>query len=734
MNEEDRPNPEELLKSIKREESKISMGKLKIFLGMAAGVGKTYAMLEAAQKLQKEGVYVVVGSIYTHGREETAKLLDGLHIIPEKWIKYKDGVFEELDLDAILKCKPHIVLVDELAHSNVPGSRHPKRWQDVLELLDNGIDVYTTVNVQHIESLKDVIEKFTGITIRETIPDLIVDKADSIELLDLSPDDLLKRLAEGKVYLGNQSVIAARNFFQEDKLTALREIVLRYAAEKVEHDLKGMVSTIERSEGWKLRERLLVAISHSPHSQKLIRITKRLAFNLDAPWLAVHVDTGVVLNKIDEETLARNIALARDLGAEVITTKDPDIAKAIQRIARQKSVTQIIIGRPPHRWYFNLFQVNTLVDHLTRECNDIDLHVIRQTVFTKSYGQTWKWPYVSDSISSYLSAGACVVLLSVFSGFLFTFFNYTILRFLFLIGILSMSLFFKKGPIFFASILYGIIWIVFFLPSHAVQMTSNEDIVLLIFYLLTAIFTGILTDRAKKHKELLEKREKSLEILYGIVREIAGASTIKDVLASAKEGLDSALGGRCEIIIKKMDNGLIFEDGSSIFNNEKEKAAANWVFQNGKEAGWSTSTLPFAKSLYIPLKGLQEIVGVIAFQPKSDKELLIEEKNFLYTVSHQLANYLEKSFSEERMRQYEQTKQAEKTYQSILNLISNLFEGPLTSIRDAAKELKPIQFSSPVPQTANPIEIIYNSSEDLFEDFREYFCHGEFKRRFDSCR
>jgi two-component system sensor histidine kinase KdpD len=710
--EEDRPNPEDLLKSITREESKRTKGRLKIFLGLAAGVGKTYAMLEAAQRLQKEGIYVVVGTINTHGRADTAKLLDGLQIIPEKRVKYKNAVFNELDLDAILKCKPQLVLVDELAHSNVPGLRHPKRWQDVLELLDNGIDVYTTLNVQHIESLKDLVEKITGIIIRETVPDSVIDRADSIELLDLSPDDLLTRLREGKVYLGDQSVIASRNFFQEDKLTALREIVLRYAAEKVEHDLQGMVSTIERSDGWKLREKLLVAISHSPHSQKLIRITRRLAFNLDAPWIAVHVDTGQMLTKEEEEMLSKNLALARDLGAEVITTNGPDIAQAIQRIARQKSVTQIIIGRAPQRWFLDLFTSNTLMSHLARECSDIDLHVIRQTLFSKTGQSKWKWLRLNDPFSAYLSVAVFVVLLSLLGWFLLSFFSYKVVGFVFLLGILFLSLFYKRGPSFFASILYALIWTFFFLPENAFEK-NRDDLILLAFYLLTAVFTGVLTDRARKHKEMLEKREKSLEILYDIVRDIAGASSLREVLVSVKDGLSTAFGGRSEIVLKEINNGLIFDELLPLVKNEKEKAAANWVFLNGKEAGWSTSTLPFAQNLYIPLRGLKEVVGVLAYHPKGNKELSIEEKNFLYTIAHQLANFVERSFSEERVRLYEQHKQVEKTYESILNLISNLFEGPLMTVKEAVIDLKKINYGKVEENVEKPIERLYVSSESL---------------------
>lgn len=713
MNEEDRPDPEKLLKSITREQNRLTKGKLKIFLGMAAGVGKTYSMLEAAQKLHKEGVYVVVGAVDTHGRKETANLLDGLQIIPEKWMKHKDTVFEELDLDAILKCKPQLVLVDELAHSNVPGSRHPKRWQDVIELLDNGINVYTTLNVQHIESLKDLVEKITGITIRETVPDLVVDKATSIEVLDLSPDDLLRRLKEGKVYLGSQSVIAANNFFQEDKLTALRELLLRYAAEKVEHDLHDMVSTIERPEGWKLRERLLVAISHSPHSQKLIRMTRRLASNLDAPWLAVHVNTGQELSKGDEETLAKNMALARDLGGEVFTIYDTNIAQAIKKAARQRSVTQIIIGRQPKTWFPDFLQRNSLMDHLARECSDIDLHVIRQTSFPKSYRHERSQFRFSDPLTSYLLIACYVIILAGFSGLFLSFFSYKVVGFVFLLGLLFLSLFFKRGPIFFASILYAIIWSVFFIPENNFDSPFNEDLILLVFYLLTAIFTGVLIDRGRQNKEMSEKREKSLAILYDIIKEIAKAASVKEALAPVKEGLSSALGGHCEIIVKDINNGLIFDETLPLSKNDKEKAAVSWVFQNNQEAGWSTSTLPFATNLYIPLKGLKEVVGVLAYQPIKNKDLSVEEKNFLYTVAHQLANYIERSFSEERAHQSEKHKQAEKIYQSILQLIANLFEGPLLNVQEAVQDLKAMENIKEADQTAQCVERIYVSSESL---------------------
>lgn len=713
MVDENRPNPEQLLNAVMREESQRGKGKLKIFLGMAAGVGKTYAMLEAAQNLKVEGVDIAVGVVDTHGRKETARLLEGLEIIPGKQIKYRDAVFEELDLDAVLKRKPAIILIDELAHSNIPGARHPKRWQDVIEILDHGINVYTTLNVQHIESLKDVVEGIADIVIRETVPDIVIDTATSIELVDLTPEELRQRLKEGKVYLGGQSIIAADHFFQEDRLTALREIVMRYAAEKVDHDLKGMYSSTLRFDSWKPRERLLVAVSHSPHSQKLIRITRRLAFNLDAPWIALHVDNGITLNDEDKEMLAKNIALARDLGAEIIMTTGTDIAEGIQKIVRQKSITQIVIGRPPKRGFFDIFQRNTLVDRLARECSDIDLHVIRQTLFSKRKRRGLFNFLQRSSAFSYFFVLALMLVQTAVYWYFFPRENYPAINF-YLLSIFFLCIFFRQGPIFFASILFAIIWLSLYLPWQSESSGWEEGLGHLGFYFAAAIVAGVITDRTKRSKELLVKRERSLETLYDIVQEFTTVSSISDAFMVVQEKLNIILGGKCEIIYKHIEGRLIFDDSCSFSQNEKEKAAAQWVYQNGKEAGWSTSTLPFAQNFYLPMHGRKSIVGVFAYHPKGNKSLTIDEKSFLYPVVQQLTYYVEHMLSEEKSKLIEQSKQAERIYESILKLVSNLFEGPLLNIQDAIKELKKVE---PYIAATNPIlhqiENIEQSSESL---------------------
>ncbi len=412
MDPEDRPNPDELLQAIQQTESKTSKGKLKIFLGMAAGVGKTYAMLQAAQDLQSQGVNVVVGSIDTHGRKETAALLENLKIIPPQTIVYRGSTFEELNLTEILRTKPQLVLVDELAHSSVPGSSHAKRWQDVMEILDYGIDVYSTLNVQHIESLKEFVESITGILIREMVPDSVIESAAYIEIVDITPQELLVRLKQGKVYLGDKSTVAARNFFQTDRLTALREIIFRYAAEKIDHELHNMVSIASRSIGWKHREKLLVAIGHTLHSQKLIRTTRRLAFNLNSPWIALHVNDGSSLEKKDADILAKNLAMARDLGAEVVIVEDTNIANAIQNIARHHGVTQVVIGQISSHTPFDFLFKRTLVDDLAHYSNDFDIHIVRKSVDEQLQNTHY-------SLSSLLKNKYCLILIGLISLFLF---------------------------------------------------------------------------------------------------------------------------------------------------------------------------------------------------------------------------------------------------------------------------------------------------------------------------
>lgn len=689
MNAEERPSPEELLKAVQHEERQINKGRLKIFLGMAAGVGKTYAMLSSAQELSRSGVDIVVGTVDTHGRQETAQLLKGLEIIPKKGILYKDKEILEMDLEAILNRQPDIVIVDELAHNNTPGSHNAKRWQDVIDILDSGISVYTTLNVQHIESLNDIVKGITAFSVRETVPDLLIERATSIQLVDLTPDELLVRLQEGKVYLGDQSQIAALNFFQKDRLTALREIVLRYAADKVDSDLRRMIPVKEGVIEWKPREKFLVAISHNPHSQKLIRTARRLAYAVDAPWIAVHVDAGQDLSEKENDQLAKNLALARDLGAEIVTISEPSITEGIKKVAYLRGITQIIVGRSPYKPLLSRLRGGTLLDRLASECKDVDIHAIRQEKYSVSYRKGWRPFTFHRKLSDYLLVFFCVCLLTAVNWSLLAFIGYKTVGAIFLLGILSLSLYFKKGPILFASLLYALIWGLFFVPpSGKLGVTETEDIALLILYFLTALTVGILVDREREHKAMRAKGEQTTTALYEIVRTLAGNQSTDEILAYIKDQLNRSVSGTYEFLIKKIDNGLTLSDPENLLSSEKEKSSAIWSFENGKEAGWSTDTLPSAKNLNIPLKGLHEVVGLLVFRPKIGRFLTEEEKNFLRTVCQQVANYLERSFTIEKASQNEQMQQVEKVHQIILDRLSQAFEQPMLMIRNNLYKLK----------------------------------------------
>lgn len=639
MDDENKPDPDELLKAIQKDELKKNSGKLKIFFGMSAGVGKTFAMLEEAQARLKEGITVIVGTINTHGRKETEKLLEGLPIIPEKWIKYKDTVFEEMDLDGILQAKPQLVLVDELAHTNVPGSRHPKRWQDVLDLLDSGIDVYTTLNVQHVESRKDIVESFAEIQIRETVPDLILERATTIELVDISPEELLERLKSGKVYLGNQSKMAINNFFKEDTLTALREIALRFTAEKVDHDLHALLL---QKKGWKTREKLMVAVSQSPTSQQLIRRTRRRAFELDAPWIGIYVDVGKVLSDKEQAILTSHLNLVQELGGEVVTTHDTDVASGMQNIADQKNITQLIVGQSAPRRFWDFFQ-KSLIDQIEEKNPRFDLVILRPDKPSHVYRSIFQSPTLTrHDLTDYGIAIATVIGISCLGFLIIPWIGYKSVGQFFLLGILLLSFFVGQGAIFFAAILSTIAWNLFFIPPiFSFVIPETEDLILTIIYFFTAAILGLSTSRIRKQDQLLKLREKRLQHLYEIEKEIANAPNFQTLRANISTRLQSIFKGNFDILIKAKDEDtLIFDSPLPILAEEKEQIVASWALKNQKLAGWSTSTLPSAHALYLPIIFSQKALGILVYVPLTERLLDLNEISFLQTVAQQLGAFL----------------------------------------------------------------------------------------------
>lgn len=695
MNSDNRPDPDALLSALDEDEKNQKQGKLRIFLGMSAGVGKTYAMLRAAHQKLNEGADVVVGIVETHGRSETVALTEGLPIMQKKKVDYRGATLEEMDLEEILRRRPELVVVDELAHSNVPGSRHEKRYQDVLEILAANIDVYTAFNVQHLESRKDSVEAITGIPIRETVPDSILERASQVELVDIAPSELLKRLKEGKVYLGDMADRATQNFFKEDKLTALREIALRMTAERVDQDLQKFVSVRAEGNPWQTNERLLVAVSHSPYSEKLIRATRRLAYNLDAPWIAVHVDTGISLKDTDQAQLVKNLNLARELKAEVIATTEVDVPSAVRRICRVKNVTQVIVGRPTRRWFRDIIERGNLLERLVGESLEVDVHIIRQE------GVSLVRPSLLDEISYYRSKTGLVkywntfcsiIGVSVLGVALDSFIGYRAVGFIFLLAAIIVGMFGSIGAVVFAASLSALIWGYLFIPPKMTFAINNtEDFLMCIAFFVVALITGFLTNRIRFHEKVMREREERTNVLYEVLKDIANATEKSDFLNKVTDRVGALLEASCGVVLKSNQGKLVFEDPKSYFVrlNEKDQAVAQWCFENRKSAGWSTDTLAQSRALFIPLKGTSETVGVFVFQPtRKFRKLDLEKESLLYSIVRQLGVSIEKHFLAKRIASTQRLRDSEELHQTLLNSISHEMRTPLTAILGAASALE----------------------------------------------
>ncbi len=687
-------DPDELLKVITDDEKAQVSAKLRVFLGMSAGVGKTFSMLKAAQQKKSEGFDIVVGIVETHGRSETAALLDGLTLIPRRKVKYRGTEQEEMDLDAIIARNPDLVIVDELAHSNIPGSRHQKRYQDVLELLDHGIDVYTALNVQHIDSRKDSVESITGIRIRETVPDSILERAGQVELVDIAPVELLKRLHEGKVYLGDKAVTAADGFFQEDKLTALREIALRMTAERVDQDLQRF-SAKKDEQPWQTNERLLVAVSHSPYSERIIRATRRLAYNLEAPWIAVHIDTGIHLSDEDQAQLIKNLNLARELRAEIITTTDTNLPEALKRICRQKNVTQVIVGRPTRRWFRDLLEGGSLLETLVKENLEVDVHVIRQG--QEDQGR----PSLSNELSHYRTNTGWekywytlwfLIAMALVGAALEPLVGYRAVGFVFLIGILIVGLFGSIGAVLFAATLSALTWNVGFIPPRFTFVIDQpDDVILCISYFVVALITGFLTNRIRFHERIIRDREERTNVLYQVLQDISNSKDKQEFIEKIKSRVGQTLEADCGVILKSKDGGLLFdsEKSHSMRLDEKEQAVALWSFQNQKNAGWSTDTLGESRSLYLPLRGVNESVGIFVFRPlKKIRKLGPEQEALLFSITSQLGVSIERHFLSRRLVEAQRLKDSEMLHQTLLNSISHELRTPLTAILGSTAALE----------------------------------------------
>ncbi|HUC83583.1 MAG TPA: sensor histidine kinase KdpD, partial [Candidatus Acidoferrales bacterium] len=684
MNDGERPNPDALLAALKSEAARSRRGRLKVFLGMCPGVGKTYAMLEAAQRELKNGRDVVIGYVETHGRKETDALTEGVPAIPRTRLEYRGIVLTEMDLDAVLARHPQLALVDELAHTNAPGSRHPKRWQDVNELLDAGIDVFTTLNVQHLESRADTVRQITGSEIRETVSDSILDGAE-IELVDLPPAELIMRLREGKVYLPERAASAAQNFFREANLTALRELALRLAADHVSVDTQEFHRAQSDAGPWKTGHRLMVAVSASPFSESLIRWTRRMADGLKCPWLAVHVESSRPLDEATQSRLAKNLALARTLGAEVIDTADENLSNGLLRIARQNNVSQIIVGKPAAGHLLEWFRAGKLLRTLTRESGDIDLQVVRaEKSGAVSARPAWRWRRVVEWKQYAIASGVLAAVGLLNAGL--AQFGPRVPGFVFLLAVVLLALFLGRGPVLFAGAASALAWDYFFLPPRfTLIISSTEDGILFGLYFVVALVLGQLVARIRAQELAERRREERASALYQLTRELAQAGTRDEVVWQLVAEVNRVFQAAVAVVLP-FQNALAVHPDSSLTLTDKELHVAEWAFLNRQAAGKFTDNLPGSDHLHLPLATERSALGVLTLS-LPDKNMPLARRDLLEAYARQAALVLDRVALRAAAEQGKLVAESERLSNALLNSISHELRTPLAAISSATSTL-----------------------------------------------
>jgi two-component system, OmpR family, sensor histidine kinase KdpD len=696
-----RPDPDRLLAAIQKDEARQQRGKLKIFFGMAAGVGKTYTMLDSASRLQTDGVDVVVGYVETHGRTETEALLKSLEIVPRKQLEYRGTFVEEMDIDAILARQPQLVLVDELAHTNAPGSRHTKRYQDVIELLESGMDIWTTVNVQHFESRADAVKQITGITVHERVPDSLLDMADEIELIDLSPEDLRKRLTEGKVYTPERIDVAANNFFRTGNLTALREMALRLTAEHVDHKLQDYMQIKRIAGPWKSRERLMVAVGPSPFSEQLIRWTRRMAYNLEAPWIGVYVETPRLLSPEVKERLAHNLDLVRNLGGEIVTSTGENLVDVLLLVAHQRNVTQIVIGKPRETTLQRWLPRNSIIDRLIHASGDIDIYVVTGEK-PESERPTSRLVSENAQPSTWLQYALALLIVATVTGVnllaaaLLPWIGYQAVGLTELLAVLLIAVYLGRGPALLAATASAISWNFLFIePRFTFEVSQVQDVILLLLYFAIALFTGNLTARIRRQERLSRSSAERIMALYTLAHETATAATMDDILQTTISQIGRVFDADVTILLT---DGVVLTQqvhpSSTLAVDEKDYSVALWAYNNRKPAGLFTDTLPGASAQYFPLQTPVRTVGVIGIRTRNQSRLPFEQEILLQTFISQIALVIEREILDEAAQQSAMLQESERLYTALLNSISHELRTPLATITGAASSLLD-------PQTGN---------------------------------
>jgi len=682
-----RPDPDALLAALHADEARARRAHLKIFLGMCPGVGKTYAMLRAAQQERAGGTDLVVGVVETHGRIETEALVAGLGTVPRKAIDYRGTQLTEMDLEAVVQRHPKLVLVDELAHTNAPGSRHAKRWQDVLELLDAGIDVFTTLNIQHVESRADTIRQITGAAQLETVPDSVLDLADELELVDLTPETLLERLRDGKVYLGERAAAAAAGFFKDSHLAALRELALRYTAERVDRQLRQMRAGTAKQTVWRSGERLLVAVGPSPFSTQLVRWTRRLAAAQGAPWLAAYVEPSVALGADDQRLLDKNLALARELGAEVLVTHDDNVAAALVRMALQHNATQIVVGKPRTRRLADLVG-GTLVDRLLRQGGNIDIYVVP----AESERGRRRLLTVDRSLRSapqeYAVAAGTVAAITLI-GLLLPPDTYLAVGLVYLLAMIILSLRVGRGPVLATGVLSALTWDFLFIPpKFTFAIGKLEDATLFGTYFIVAVVTGHLTSRVRAQAHNERRREERATALFELTRALAEADTLDQAVFAALRQADELFAARTSLLLAGDAGGAVSAHFAGSFAlDDKERGVAEWVHQNKRAAGRFTDTLPGSAAFYLPLLREDKAVGVLGVAVPADSTLTLAQRDLLEAFARQLALVVEREHLREAGEREKLLAESDKLHRVLLDSVSHELRTPLAVITSSLENL-----------------------------------------------
>jgi two-component system sensor histidine kinase KdpD len=682
-----RPDPDELLARVQQQETKRARGRLKVFFGMAPGVGKTYAMLNSARRLKEAGVDVVVGYVEPHGRPETEALLDGLETLPVRVIEYRGTTLREFDLDRALERKPAVTLVDELAHTNAVGMRHAKRWQDIDELLEAGTDVHTTVNVQHLESLNDVVSRVTGVAVRETVPDSVLEQADEIELIDLPPEDLLQRLAEGKVYVPERARRAAERFFRKGNLIALRELALRRTAESVDAQMRGYRQDHAVEETWPVGERLMVCIGPSPFSKQLVRAAKRMANQLRAEWVVANVQTPR-WGQLPEEVRSRvyeALHMAEQLGAETVTLSGSNIGAEVLDYARARNASKILIGKPAGPLWKRLW-AGSILDKLVEGSGEIDIYAVsarkaESAAPAKVRPKITPWSQYGAAV---LVITACTIVGLVFHPRL----HLANVVMIYLLGVAAVATRADRGPCIFASVLSVVAFDFFFTtPYHTLVVDHVQYVITFAVMLAVSLIISGLTFRVRNQAAFAVERERRTETLYRMSRSMASAAAQAELIHAAARHTAETFGGDVAILLP--DDAARVAVSAAVPGSEwldgREAAVAQWVYDHGKRAGHGSQTLSAAAGSYTPMIGSKgRTLGVLAVRPPN--EGLFEDPERVHLVeafASQAALALERTQLAEIAKRAEVDIQSERTRSALLSAVSHDLRTPLATIQGA---------------------------------------------------